>query len=718
METMDFCRRHNIKGAMVSVDVSKAFDSVDHGYMEKVYQFFGLGPRIRRWLSTIGTGRNAQILLANDELSVAFQLEKGHAQGDAPSPLLYNMAAQICIWKVELDPGIISVYDPVLRANPDPNLAAVQGPDPDRIRSAEVYGNEANRETDKNESFADDANNFTVLSYGSLARLKKILTDFRILSGLSCNVEKTCVMRIGNLDGEVTNDIKDLGFAFVDEMVLLGFKLSNNGNMLSLNFDPVIEKIRSSIRYWERFYLSIPGKIAVYKCLLLSQLSYKASILMPSRETVQMINNLFENFVTNGITYARDRIYRLYREGGLGMIPVEKYIQGLHCSWFKRANVAMNDNWKYDLYRASNGDTINIKAGHTVGEIGSVLTDLVSSYTVFQNKFTQYGNNYLHVPIYCNGNFGYGRNQSILLDNNFFGQENMHQHGKEIRKITWNDCTVNGNFVPIRNFNEHTRLPLTREQYYDLKTAYTKARKKYEKENAIGMDLTEFFGSFKKGSRKFRMILGYEKKTYDLTKLTQVNTFARITNTTVPPVERLKNMHCMWGKSFLCNELRVFLLKYHNNLLGLGNRLAHFVQNVDVRCTFCVLANKQDPVPESFEHVFYSCPVTQALLKKFFEKFITKELTAEIFFSGVGSAGNEKENVPFSLVLDIFRYFIWQCKLNKRLPTLAYISEEVVYMTNSIRKTSKEMCELFDHCTMFTRRDDGRGDGDDQHGRG
>jgi hypothetical protein len=89
------------------------------------------------------------------------------------------MAAQICIWKVELDPGIVSVYDPTLRANPDPNVAMAQGPDPERIRSAEVYGNEANRETNKNESFADDANNFTVLSYGTLARLKKILTDFR-----------------------------------------------------------------------------------------------------------------------------------------------------------------------------------------------------------------------------------------------------------------------------------------------------------------------------------------------------------------------------------------------------------------------------------------------------------------------------------------------------------------------------------------------------------
>jgi hypothetical protein len=173
METMDFCKRHNIKGAMVSVDVSKAFDSVDHGYMEKVYRFFGLGPRIRKWLSTICTGRNAQILLANDELSVAFQLEKGHAQGDAPSPLLYNMAAQICIWKVELDPGIVSVYDPTLRANPDPNIAVACGPDQVRIQTAEVYGNESNRETNKKESFADDANNFTVLSYDSLARLKK-----------------------------------------------------------------------------------------------------------------------------------------------------------------------------------------------------------------------------------------------------------------------------------------------------------------------------------------------------------------------------------------------------------------------------------------------------------------------------------------------------------------------------------------------------------------
>jgi len=109
--------------------------------------------------------------------------------------------------------------------------------------------------------------------------------------------------------------------------------------------------------------------------------------------------------------------------------------------------------------------------------------------------------------------------------------------------------------------------------------------------------------------------------------------------------------------------------------------------------------------------------------EKFFQKFITKDLDAEIFFTGSGVPGNEKENVPFSLALDILRYILWQCKLNKRMPTIANVSDEVNYLINIIRTTSKEMSELFEHCTMFIRRNgpDNGGDGgdaDDGHGRG
>jgi hypothetical protein len=276
--------------------------------------------------------------------------------------------------------------------------------------------------------------------------------------------------------------------------------------------------------------------------------------------------------------------------------------------------------------------------------------------------------------------------------------------------------------VSIRFFNAHTGIPFTREQYYDLKTAHTRARKIFFKEGAESMSIADFLQGLKKGSRKYRKILGYETKDYDITKLTQVNTMARITNTNVPNIERVKGMYSMWGKSYLNNDLRVFLLKYYNNILGLGNRIAHFVQNAESRCTFCLLSNRLDPVAESFEHIFYSCPSTQIILKKFFKKFLTPILSAENYFTGSGTVGNEKENVPFSLTLDILRYFIWQCKLNKRLPIYSCIIDDVSYTINVIRKTNMEISDLFEHCTLFIRRNEPVGDRErdaaDRHGRG
>jgi hypothetical protein len=103
METMNYCRKNNIRGVIASIDQSKAFDSVDHKYMEKVYEFFGFGERIQRWLKSIGTNRKACIQLENNITTDTFDLGKGHAQGDSPSPLLYNLAAQIQIFKIEFN---------------------------------------------------------------------------------------------------------------------------------------------------------------------------------------------------------------------------------------------------------------------------------------------------------------------------------------------------------------------------------------------------------------------------------------------------------------------------------------------------------------------------------------------------------------------------------------------------------------------------------------
>jgi hypothetical protein len=100
-----------------------------------------------------------------------------------------------------------------------------------------------------------------------------------------------------------------------------------------------------------------------------------------------------------------------------------------------------------------------------------------------------------------------------------------------------------------------------------------------------------------------------------------------------------------------------------------------------------------------------------------FENFFTINLNPQIYFSGEAVPGNENENVPFNLTLDVIRFFIWQCKLNKKKPTLSLIVAEVQYCINVIRKTSEELSDLFQNCSLFKHDDrDEREDGG--HGRG
>ena len=83
----------------------------------------------------------------------------------------------------------------------------------------------------------------------SLSALKRILGNFRTLSGLKTNYEKTGLMRIGDLSGEIDQEITNLGFKLEMEIKLLGFIISNKKNISDLNFTPVLEKIGKITRF-------------------------------------------------------------------------------------------------------------------------------------------------------------------------------------------------------------------------------------------------------------------------------------------------------------------------------------------------------------------------------------------------------------------------------------------------------------------------------------
>jgi hypothetical protein len=496
-ETMDYCEKHNIKAVIASIDQSKAFDSVDHNYMEKVYRFFGFGDRIMRWLKSIGTGRLACIQLDQGIISDTFELGRGHAQGDSPSPLLYNLAAQIQIFKIELCPNVIKLRNEQI--NPEPEMTRHQ-----------FYKGEGFGQTETNESFADDSSNLTVFTVDSLLELKNILEKFKTLSGLSCNLEKSFVMRIGDTTGEIPREINDLGFNFANKIQLLGFTLNNYGNYVNENYERVACKIDNIIRFWERFFLNLTAKIAIYKSLLLPQINYVASVFLPTDEDLKRIENSMEQFVLKGITIAKDRVYLPVDRGGLGLFRLTDFISALQCSWIKRIYHFQNDNWRARLVSTGNGNVLNIvNDSWARARVGPVLKNIMKSYEHFIDKFTRQNNNFKVVPIYCNRAFGHGRGMLQKLDDVFFGinGETDDEVRGRLLAITWNDITNGENLFSIENLRRQTGLVLTQQQYNNIKSAFKCAKNKYENNTTVATSINQFISGFKRGSQSFRRIM-------------------------------------------------------------------------------------------------------------------------------------------------------------------------------------------------------------------
>ena len=76
------------------------------------------------------------------------------------------------------------------------------------------------------------------------------MEEFRKLSGLSRNVEKTFVMRTGDLSGDIPAEILELGFRFVEKVKILGFKVSNSQEWDENNFGQVTSKIQKLTNFW------------------------------------------------------------------------------------------------------------------------------------------------------------------------------------------------------------------------------------------------------------------------------------------------------------------------------------------------------------------------------------------------------------------------------------------------------------------------------------
>ena len=107
----------------------------------------------------------------------------------------------------------------------------------------------------------------------NIIHIKEILLDFKKLSGLETNYEKTSILTL-NCPALTEQVIKDIGYTPVMQATILGFQVSTVSDMNTLNHDKIILKIDKQITLWNKLFLTLPGGICIAKTFMLSQLGY------------------------------------------------------------------------------------------------------------------------------------------------------------------------------------------------------------------------------------------------------------------------------------------------------------------------------------------------------------------------------------------------------------------------------------------------------------
>jgi hypothetical protein len=243
---------------------------------------------------------------------------------------------------------------------------------------------------------------------------------------------------MGN-NANLSQEIISIGFSIVDDVTLLGMIINRDLSTLTSHFDTVLITINRIIEYWDRFKLTLPGRISVCKTFMLSQIGYLGSIITPTIAQINSLQGALNKFCLGSMRVAKKKLYSSPEDGGLGLINIEDYITALQCTWIKRVTQHWGDNWRYDIKKACYGNPLIANSKTFIHTEHQILFNICASFEKFSVIFSRKNENYKKSLILNNPIFKRGRNDNGILCNNFFRLENTFEQLEKIAKLKFED---------------------------------------------------------------------------------------------------------------------------------------------------------------------------------------------------------------------------------------------------------------------------------------
>ena len=218
----------NLPGLILSIDMEKCFDRLEHNSIFGSLRYFGFGENFIRWVSLFYN----QFLICTQNFGIKSEYwikGRGTNQGCPLSPSLYLLTAEILANKIRQHPDIRGI-----------KIGAIK-----YILS----------------QFADDTDLYLEFNQKTLDNVFQVLSDVECNTGLKVSYEKTTLYRIGSMrdsDAKVTTMRRVIWSN--NYVSTLGVDISSDTNIRDRNITSIIAKMKTVSSMWYYRSMTLRGK--------------------------------------------------------------------------------------------------------------------------------------------------------------------------------------------------------------------------------------------------------------------------------------------------------------------------------------------------------------------------------------------------------------------------------------------------------------------------
>ena len=588
-----FYNNEDDEGAILQLDLEKAFDSVEHSFLFESMRGMGFGNYMILLVKTAFSGCMS-LANVNGHLSSPIYLLRGLHQGSPLSPILFLIVAQVLTSKI-LD---------------NPN-----------IEGLDVSG-----ESILMSLFADDTDLFLKASQPCLTAIFNELEVFGFNSGCKANISKTRFVPLGKtrFDTSLLENLEHIyGNNFISgEFTALGIDFSNSlslSQITEINYEKKLKVATGWTESWKNRDLSIYGKVTIIKSLIMSQFSYLVIPLpRPPLSITKRINTLVFNFLwgCKRDKIKRELVVRPVSMGGLDMFYSEDFIMSLKVSLLSKIiNPTFKHSWNnifYNQLQHQNFPMISIENGLVKNKLFLYTSDLLNSYQDWKSKTAEA--------------------RDVSINHCIWANKNITDVGTKL----WDECLISKGIFYLDHFLAEDRSILSytdllerwglntsdfsKNRYVNIKMAirrYDCPSVSLKSISNIQVDVN--LSPFKKPIRAklVRMTL---IKGFDIDTLTPLRAWQELFDT-----RRVDWNEILYNNRFtLCNNLKLIQFQYKLLMRISTCKMMRWRMHIEKENGNCVHCN----VPETLNHIFFDCDYASRFIETL-SQFIANRVDLE-----------------------------------------------------------------------------------------